>query len=35
MSCSWSGDDWKMGCPKSPKWESEGEAGSEDDSVNL
>ena len=25
------GDEWKMGCPKSPKWESEGEAWSEDE----
>ena len=28
------GDEWKMGCPKSPMWESEGEAWSEDTSVS-
>ena len=28
------GDEWKMGCPKSPMWESEGEAWSEDESVS-
>ena len=28
------GDEWKMGYPKSPVWESEGEAWSEDDSVS-
>ena len=28
------GGDWKMGCPKSPMWESEGEAWSEDESVS-
>ena len=28
------GEEWKMGCPKSPKWESEGEARSEDESVS-
>ena len=27
------GDEWKVGCPKSPMWESEGEAWSEDESV--
>ena len=27
-------DEWKMGCPKSPKWESKGEAWSEDESVS-
>ena len=26
--------EWKMGCPKSPMWESEGEAWSEDESVS-
>ena len=28
------GDEWKMGCPKSPMWESEGEAWSEDENVS-
>ena len=28
------GDEWKVGCPKSPMWESEGEAGSENESVS-
>ena len=28
------GDEWKMGCPKSPMWESEGESWSEDESVS-
>ena len=28
------GDEWKMGCPKSPMWESEGELWSEDESVS-
>ena len=28
------GDEWKKGCPKSPMWESEGEAWSEDESVS-
>ena len=28
------GDEWKMGCPKSPIWESEGEAWLEDESVS-
>ena len=28
------GDEWKMGCPECPKWESEGEAWSEDESVS-
>ena len=28
------GDEWEMGCPKSPVWESEGEAWSEDESVS-
>ena len=28
------GDEWKMGCPKSPMWESEDEAWSEDESVS-
>ena len=28
------GDEWKMGCPKSPMWESEGELLSEDESVS-
>ena len=28
------GDEWKMGCPKSPMWESEGEAWSEDETVS-
>ena len=28
------GDDWKVGCPKSPMWESEGEAWSEDERVS-
>ena len=27
-------DEWKMGCPRSPVWESEGEAWSEDESVS-
>ena len=27
------GEEWKMGCPKSPKWESEREAWSEDEIV--
>ena len=27
-------DLWKMGCPKSPIWESDGEAWSEDESVS-
>ena len=27
------GDEWKMSCPKSPLWESESEAWSEDESV--
>ena len=30
----WSGEEWKMGCPKSPMWESEGEAWSKDESVS-
>ena len=28
------GDEWKLSCPKSPLWESEGEAWSEDESVS-
>ena len=28
------GDEWIMGCPRSPTWESEGEAWSEDDSAS-
>ena len=28
------GEEWKMGCPKSPKWESEGEAWWEDESMS-
>ena len=28
------GDEWKLGCPQSPMWESEGEAWSEDESVS-
>ena len=28
------GEEWKMGCSKSPMWESEGEAWSEDESVS-
>ena len=28
------GDGWIVGCPKSPKWEREGEARSEDESVS-
>ena len=28
------GDEWKMGCPKSPMWESEGEAWSEDEDAS-
>ena len=28
------GDEWTLGCPKSPMWESEGEAWSEDKSVS-
>ena len=28
------GDEWNMGCPKSPMWQSEGEAWSEDESVS-
>ena len=28
------GDEWKLGFPKSPTWESEGEAWSEDKSVS-
>ena len=28
------GDEWKMGCPKSPMWESEGAARSEEESVS-
>ena len=28
------GDEWKMGCPKSPMWESDGELWSEDESVS-
>ena len=28
------GEEWKMDCPTSPKWESEGEAWSEDESVS-
>ena len=27
------GSEWKLGCPKSPTWETEGEAWSEDESV--
>ena len=27
-------DEWKVGCPKSPMWESEGEAWSENESVS-
>ena len=27
-------DEWEMGCPKSPMWESEGEAWLEDESVS-
>ena len=34
MSCSWSGDERKMGCPKSPTWESEGEIWSKDETVS-
>ena len=29
------GDEWKLACPKSPMWESEGAALSEDKSVCL
>ena len=29
------GDEWKMGCPKSPVWESEGEAWSEDEDASF
>ena len=29
------GDEWNTGCPKSPMWESEGEAWSEDESVSA
>ena len=32
MLCPGLGDEWKVGCPKSPMWESEGEAWSEDES---
>ena len=28
------GDEWKMGCPKSPMWENEGEAWSEDEKAS-
>ena len=28
------GDMWRFGCPKSPMWESEGEAWSENESVS-
>ena len=28
------GDEWKVGCPKSPMWKSEGEAWSEDERVS-
>ena len=28
------GDEWKVGCPKSPMWESEGKDWSEDESVS-
>ena len=28
------GDEWKVGCPKSPMWESESESWSEDKSVS-
>ena len=28
------GDEWKMGCPKSPLWKSAGEAWSDDESVS-
>ena len=28
------GDEWKMGCPKSPMWESEGEAWSRDEDAS-
>ena len=28
------GDEWKMGCPKSPMWEGEGEAWSEDENAS-
>ena len=28
------GEEWKFGCPKSPLWESEGEAWSEDDGAS-
>ena len=28
------GDEWKMGCPKCPMWESEGEARSEDEGAS-
>ena len=28
------GDEWKMGCPESPTWESEGEAWSEDEDAS-
>ena len=28
------GEEWKMGCPKSPMWESEGEAWSEDEDAS-
>ena len=28
------GDAWRFGCPKSPMWESEGEAWSEDETVS-
>ena len=29
------GDEWEMGCPKSPMWESEGEAWSEDENASC
>ena len=28
-------DEWKMGCPESPMWESEGEAWSEDEDASF
>ena len=28
------GDEWKLGCPKSPTWETEGEAWSEEESMS-
>ena len=34
MSCPGLGDDWEMGCPKSPMWRGGDEAWSEDESVS-